>query len=110
VTGNLHVTGNGRGQGILLVDGYIDIQGAFQFWGITITKRYFSTTGSGGHIYGTLMAGDSVALDNNVSTGNSVVELSSCAIQRAAAGAGTNQAIPLRNHSWVDLTGAGAGF
>lgn len=110
VTGNLQIAGNGRGQGILLVDGSIEIQGAFQFWGVTITKRYIKTFGNGGHINGTVMAADSAIMDNNVAIGNSVVQLSSCAVQRAVNAAGGNQSIPIKNHAWVDLTAAGAGF
>ncbi len=113
VKGNLNLNSNGRGQGILLVDGDLTINGGFDFWGITIVRGSLSTEGTGGHLYGTVMAYNlgSLYYDENSSTGNSVVSLSSCAIQRAAAGApGFNRAVPLRMHSWMDLTATGAGF
>lgn len=92
--------------------GLKEVSGGFEFWGITIIKGKLKTTGSGGHLYGTVMAYDLGDLSNdNTSIGNSVVSLSTCAIRRAAEGApGFNRAIPLRMHSWMDLTAAGAGF
>jgi hypothetical protein len=111
VLGDLMITSNGRGQGILLVDGDIVINGTFEFWGITITKRGIKTAGNGGHLNGTVMAMDSLSLDNNIATGNSVVELSSCAVKRASSNIpGFNRAAPVRMHSWVDLTAVGARF
>jgi hypothetical protein len=57
------------------------------------------------------MAMDSLSLDNNIATGNSVVELSSCAVKRASSNIpGFNRAAPVRMHSWVDLTAVGARF
>jgi len=112
VTGDLKLNSQGRGQGILMVDGTLDVSGGFEFWGITIIKGQLKTTGSGGHLYGTTMSYDLGDLSNdNTSIGNSVAGLSTCAIKRAAANApGFNRAIPLRMHSWMDLTAAGAGF
>ncbi len=113
VKGSLTLNSNGRGQGILLVDGDLSITGGFEFWGITVIKGKLSTQGTGGHLYGTVMAYDMGLLeyDENAALGNSVVSLSTCAIERAADNApGFNRAIPLRMHSWMDLTAAGAGF
>ncbi len=121
----IHITGDcsqtasvnsqGRGQGILLVDTNLDITGGFEFWGITIVRCNLSakgTGGKGGHLNGTVMTLNSSDLSyDDVTLGNSVVELSTCAVNRAAQNIpGLNVAIPLRQHSFIDLTAAGAGF
>lgn len=112
VLGNMILPSGGRGQGILLVDGNLQISGGFEFWGITVVKGNLTSTGTGGHLDGVVLAMDSTNVDiDNVAVGNSVVELSSCAVKRAAANIpGFNVAIPLRTHSFLDLTAAGAGF
>lgn len=109
--GDLHITG-ARGQGILLVDGNLDISGGFDFWGVTVVRGTVSTSGTGGHFYGTVLAFDKGNLDyDNVSTGNSVVNYSTCAIQRASANVeGFNYAVPIKAHSWIDLTATNAGY
>ncbi len=111
-SGSTIINANGRGQGVLLVDGDLTVAGGVEFWGIVIVKGTISSSGNGGHLNGTVMAmtsGDINYTDTFV--GNSVVELSSCAVTRAAANIpGYNVAIPLKTHSFIDLTAAGAGF
>lgn len=110
--GSTTINAAGRGQGILLVDGDLTVAGGFEFWGVIIVKGLIKSSGNGGHLNGTVMsltAGDIDYTDTFV--GNSVIELSSCAVERAAANIpGYNVAIPLRAHSFIDLTAAGAGF
>ncbi len=101
----------GRGQGILLVDDNLDISGGFEFWGITIVMCNLTSSGTGGHLNGTVMTLNNSSLDYDIAVGNSVVELSTCAVKRAAENIpGYNVGIPLRQHSFIDLTAAGAGF
>lgn len=97
--GNLHMTG-GVGQGILLVEGDLQITGGAVFYGPVIVKGSVSTSGTGGHIYGGVMAAD-VDLSQNSVLGNGVVQYSGCAVSRALAGIATPTFAVGR--SWAEL-------
>ncbi|HKI82441.1 MAG TPA: hypothetical protein VKA04_12405, partial [Pseudodesulfovibrio sp.] len=53
--GDLKVTG-GYGQGILLVEGNLDVQGGFEFFGPVFIKGELTTEGTGGHFNGGVVA------------------------------------------------------
>src|SRR4029079_18254653 len=53
--GNLRISG-GRGQGILLVRGDLDLSGGMEFYGPVIVLGNLTSTGTGGHVYGGVMA------------------------------------------------------
>ncbi len=108
----IHITGTSaaisgqEGQGVLLVDGSLDVQGGFQFFGVVIIKGKLRTSGGGGnpaHFWGTMMVQDSVALADttNTITGNTSILYSKCAIIKALdkTGVGTM----LRSRGWVQL-------
>lgn len=110
----IHATGSelliqsgGVGQGILLVDGDLDLRGDFVFHGIVIVQGNFETQGSGNRVHGAVMAGNTY-FDDQTLTGTSVVNYSSCAVTRAIE---LNEAIqrpralPMR--AWSDLSRAG---
>lgn len=108
----IHITGststiNGQeGQGMLLVDGSLAVQGGFQFFGITIIKGSLKTAGSGpnpAHFWGTVMAQDTVSLvdtTNNISGGASLF-YSKCAIARVLNATGIGAM--MRSRGWVQL-------
>jgi hypothetical protein len=97
--GSLHISG-GRGQGILLVRGDLQLSGGVEFFGPVIVLGEVRSTGTGGHVYGGLMARNA-SLDPSVITGNSVVNYSSCAVARALMGAASVS--PLDERSWAQL-------
>jgi hypothetical protein len=97
--GSLHISG-GRGQGILLVRGDLQLSGGVEFFGPVIVLGEVRSTGTGGHVYGGLMARNA-SLDPSVITGNSVVNYSSCAVTRALMGAAAVS--PLDERSWAQL-------
>jgi hypothetical protein len=72
----------GRGQGILLVEGDLQVQGGFEFFGPVIVRGTLKTAGTGGHFNGGVMAAN-VDLDQNVVIGNAVISFSRCAILKA---------------------------
>jgi len=91
VNGDIHLTGQGTGAGVLLVDGEVQITGQFEFQGLVIVKGdvKLSGGGAGTHIFGTLMVGESITaidpdLDLTVS-GNADVFYSSVALQNVAS-------------------------
>jgi hypothetical protein len=106
----VHITGSGttiingqQGQGILLVDGNLSIQGGFQWFGITIIQGSLKTAGGGSsvaHFFGATMVHDSVAVGTIV-TGSANILYSTCAVVRALEM--TQPAALMRSRSWVAL-------
>jgi hypothetical protein len=95
------VTANtGVGQGLLLVEGDLSIQGGFEFYGIVVVRGTFTSAGTGNKINGGVLAAN-VELDDNSLIGTADLLYSQCAILRAqqAAAAGS----PLRSRGWVQL-------
>lgn len=97
--GDLRLSG-GVGQGLLLVQGDLDVAGGVEFYGPVIVMGTVRSTGTGGHIYGGLMASNA-NLGTVLLSGNSVVDFSSCAISRALSG--ISVATSLAERSWAQL-------
>lgn len=98
-TGSTHITG-GYGQGVLLVDGDLIVDGGFQWYGPVITRGHLTTQGTGGHFNGAVMAAD-VDLELNSVLGNALITYSSCAIADAMVGAGVVKKLTQR--SWGEM-------
>jgi hypothetical protein len=107
----IHIAGdatiNGQeGQGMLLVDGSLNVQGGFQFFGVVIIKGSLKTAGGGStpaHFWGMVMAQDTVALTdttNNIS-GNANLLYSKCAVLKALNNTGVG--VAMRSRGWVQL-------
>jgi len=108
----IHITGNGavingqEGQGVLLVDGGLSVQGGFQFYGVVIIKGSLKTSGGGStpaHFWGTVMVQDTAAFTdttNNIS-GSANLLYSKCAIIKALAKTGVGSM--MRSRGWVQL-------
>jgi len=94
-----HITG-GTGQGILLVDGDLLVDGGFQWYGPVIARGHVATQGTGGHFNGGVMAAD-VDLEQNSVLGNAIIDYSRCAIDAALVGAGIPKRIKWR--SWAEM-------
>ena len=90
----------GSGQGILLVDGDLEVTGGFEFYGPVIVTGALKTTGTGGHFNGGVMAAN-VDLAQNDILGNAVIEYSSCAV--AAAALGSTLPTPALQRGWSDM-------
>ena len=92
------------GQGVLLVDGDLDLRGDFAFYGIIIVQGRMRTQGQGNRVYGGVLAGNA-DFDTQAITGGSVVTTSTCAVSRAVSeSASLTRARPLHARSWVDLS------
>jgi hypothetical protein len=96
ISGNASVNGN-YGQGILLVEGDLSVQGGFEFYGIVIVKGSLKTTGTGGHFNGAVLAAN-VDLDQNTVLGDALVQYSQCATVRALNSAASGAM--LRSRAW----------
>jgi hypothetical protein len=99
INGDAHLS-TGVGQGLLLVNGDLEVQGNFEFYGIVVAREEFELAGTGNKFSGGVLAAN-VDLDDNSLIGTADLVYSSCAVARAqAAGAAGS---PLRSRSWVQL-------
>ena len=104
----IHIAGdatlNGdQGQGVLLVDGNLQVQGSFIFYGVVIVQGDIQTAGGGStdaHFYGAVMA-NNVSLELNSLAGNATLQYSKCAVTNALEG--TQVATPVRSRGWAQL-------
>jgi hypothetical protein len=103
--GDMHISANSVGQGIMLVAGNLSVQSQFEFYGPIIVLGTIDFQG-GAEIHGSVLAYGGGILDaSNSTAGNMIVQYSSCAIERATQGAsGLVRGIPIRNRSWMDRT------
>jgi len=93
-----------QGQGILLVDGSLDVQGGFQWFGITIVRGTLKTAGGGNadaHFWGATMVQDSTVVGNNQLTGHANILYSKCAVIKALDQTGV--VALMRSRGWVQL-------
>lgn len=94
--GNLQLTGNGIGSGVLVVEGSLTISGTFEFVGVVIVRGDVRIVGGGAgvQIYGSLMIGESLtALDTDPEVGvlgNAKVMFSSVGLGMASGLLGSN--------------------
>jgi hypothetical protein len=109
INGTMLLQSNAVGQGILLVEGDVDLRGTFIFHGIIITQGNFETQGTGHRIMGGVMASNA-NLDQERIVGSSIVQYSSCAVTRAVLENGNLTRVrPLSERSWVDLSNLASG-
>jgi hypothetical protein len=99
-SGNLRLQ-TGRGQGVLLVAGDLDIAGNFEFDGVVIVLGEIVTEGTGNKITGGVMANNAQIGDLTTFAGNPTVLYSQCAIAKALRG--TAKGYPLTERSWVQI-------
>jgi hypothetical protein len=104
----IHLTGNTtldgvQGQGILLVDGNLTVQGGFEFFGIVIVQGDLKTSGGGtseAHFWGGVMAKNADLSVESIS-GKAMLNFSSCSIL-AVLQAQSPIAL-MRQRGWVQL-------
>jgi hypothetical protein len=104
----IHMTGNTvlngvQGQGILLVDGNLSVQGSYQFYGIVIIQGDLSTSGGGNtdaHFWGGVMAKNANLSTQNI-TGKATMNYSSCSILNALQL--SSSPAMMRSRGWVQL-------
>jgi hypothetical protein len=89
IDGDLKIQANARGQGVLLVNGSMEMAGGFIFTGIVIVRNDIKSTGNGNKITGSAFAGNTYTTDNSSVSGDSEIHYSSCAIDRASKGSST---------------------
>jgi hypothetical protein len=98
--GDISINGD-VGQGVLIVNGNLNIQGSFTYYGQIIVRGTVKLTGTGNHLYGGLMAAAVLDSTSSKLSGNSSIHYSSCAITASFASSATGIRAPQR--SWVEL-------
>jgi hypothetical protein len=99
--GDISINGD-QGQGVLLVNGNLSIQGGFVFFGQVIVRGTVKLTGTGNHIYGGVMAANVVdSTDASKLAGNSSIRYSRCAVTSVFVSSAMGTRAPQR--SWVEL-------
>jgi hypothetical protein len=103
-TGNTTIN-TGRGQGIIIIQGDLRIQGTFIFDGIVLATGNIDFHGGGGassRIYGGLFSANTIDVDDLISiAGAPVITYSSCAVAAVLASAG--RGLPLSHRPWVQI-------
>ena len=102
ISGSATLNGD-EGQGILLVDGDLSIQGSYQYYGIVLVRGSLSTSGGGStdaHFWGAVMAAN-VDLSLNTLTGDATLNYSKCAVTEALNRTGAVSMA--RSRSWIQL-------
>ena len=99
--GDIAVNGD-LGQGVLIVNGNLSIQGGFVFYGQIIARGSVKLTGTGNHVYGGVMAANVVdSTDASKLSGNSSIHYSRCAVTSVFQNAALGTRAPQR--SWIEL-------
>ena len=99
--GDLTINGN-VGQGVLLVNGTLNIQGGFTFYGPVIARGTVKLTGTGNHINGSVLAANVVdSTSTALLSGNSAIQFSRCANNTALQRTALPAKAPQR--SWSEM-------
>lgn len=81
---SLKINGNGYGQGILLVNGDLEINGTFEFYGLVIVRDDLNRSNGTALIHGAVYAANMSLQDPSSSiTGNQTIQYSKCAVETA---------------------------
>jgi len=84
--GQTKFAANSRGQGILLIDGDMEIVGSFEWSGLIIVRGQMKVSGTGNKIYGAVLT-EGVDISTSGSLGgDALVNYSACAIEKAIQG------------------------
>ena len=92
---------DGRGQGILLVDGDVQINGTFFWTGLIVVRDDFNKGNGNATVMGAVMARNANIFDASVVNGNTVYGYSECALDRALRGSA--QVVQARERAWAEL-------
>lgn len=99
--GDLHVN-QGRGQGILLVEGDLQINGQFEWDGLIIVKDDFDKGNGNPNIKGAVMARNANFVDGgSLFQGNSTFQYSKCALESAMRGSA--RLLPAKQRAWAEM-------
>lgn len=100
--GDLIVGASASGQGILLVDGDLEIRGGFEFYGVILVGGGLTAGPGGGRVLGGARVGGLGSGSVRVGGGGEV-HYSSCAVERAVEGSKVQAPHPLAQFGWFEI-------
>jgi len=98
---SVKLNGNGYGQGILLVNGDLEINGQFEFYGLVIVRDDIRKGNGTAHIRGAVYSANTVLADPSFVAGNQDVIYSKCAVESALKGSAI--LVCVRERHWVQM-------
>ena len=99
--GDLEIQSNGRGQGILLVNGDLRVRGTFDFYGLIIVKDDIERATGTMNIYGSVMSRNVRFGDNSYLGGTQNINFSNCAVESALRGSAI--LVQVKERGWAQL-------
>jgi hypothetical protein len=99
--GDLVLNANSRGQGMLLVEGSLVVNGTFEFYGVIITKNDVKASKGNMSVHGALLSQNIDLSDNVELAGSGSIMFSNCAIKQAVNGVAV--VTPARDRSWTQM-------
>jgi hypothetical protein len=99
--GDLEIQANGRGQGILLVNGDLRVRGTFDFYGLIIVKDDIERSNGTMNVYGSVMSRNVRFGDNSYLNGTQNINFSNCAVESALRGSAI--LVQVRERGWAQL-------
>ena len=99
IDGDVSINGD-NGQGILIVNGDLSVQGGFEFYGPVVVRQTLRTSGTGGHFNGGVIAANTDLGAISV-LGDATINYSSCALSRALNASATGA--QMRERGWINL-------
>ena len=97
----LSLNGNGRGQGILLVQGDFTINGTFDWYGVIVVTGSIIRGNGSAKVMGAVMAADETVADGSQIMGTTEYNYSSCSVERALRGSAS--VVQAKHRAWVEL-------
>jgi len=101
VRGSADIQGNGRGQGILIVDGDLKINGNFTWLGLILVRDDVNKGNGNASITGAVMARNVDVAGGSTYGGSQTVSYSKCAVESALRGSAI--LIRVRDRAWTQL-------
>ena len=100
--GDLDLQSNGRGQGILMVNGDLRIRGTFDFYGLIIVKDDIERSSGTMNVYGSVMSRNVRLQDaTGYLTGTQNINFSTCAVESALRGSAI--LVQVKERGWAQL-------
>lgn len=97
----LKLSGNGRGQGILLINGNLEINGTFDWYGVIVVTNDIIRGNGNARVMGAVMARNETVADGSVITGTTSYNYSACGVERALRGSA--QVVQAKHRAWTEM-------
>lgn len=91
----------GRGQGIMLVDGDVRVNGQFEWYGLIVARDDIVKGNGSATIFGAVMSRNANLTDDNDIQGNITLNYSQCSLEHAMRGSA--QVVQAKERAWTEM-------